>query len=317
MGLRLMWVCCMIGCGNVQANHPSVDAATPTDALFDADLKIDGPSSDTNRVCDPTGKFDAPLPVMEIAISGLSEFTPRLSADELTMYLGTATASGQLALYVAHRARPTDAFGMPIVLPADASTNQNTHDPSVSSDGLTLWLATGRVPNEGIHIYVSTRTSTLAAFGPAGLAAINSDNKAVFDTQPFETADAEELWFASTRQPSLGADDIWRATRTSGGFSVPIQEVQLSSSFRDTQPMLSADRLTVYLSSTRPAPGARGGSDIWMAHRSTVSDGFPLPTLVEELNTDANDSASWLSADGCRLYGSTDTAIFMATRLPL
>lgn len=94
---------------------------------------------------------------------------------------------------------------------------------------------------------------------------------------------------------------------------------ELSTNARDFLPTLSADKLTVYLSSNRP--GGKGGFDIWTSHRSTTSDGFPTPKPVPELNSSANEDVGWLSSDNCRIYFSSDVAgtfdIYVATRHPM
>jgi hypothetical protein len=99
----------------------------------------------------------------------------------------------------------------------------------------------------------------------------------------------------------------------------PSSETALNSRSEDMLPTPSADRLTIYFSSSRVAPGAQS-FDIWMSHRDRVDAPFSAPTLVDELNTSGNDYVSWLSADNCRIYGrgnSTGTnEIFMATRNP-
>ena len=56
---------------------------------------------------------------------------------------------------------------------------------------------------------------------------------------------------------------------------------------------------------------ARRGVDV-----RSVLGSIRAPTLLEELNTSGNDRATWLSPDGCRLYGSTDGNVWIATRLP-
>src|SRR5262249_45859446 len=184
-------------------------------------------------------------------------------------------------LYRAVRTSRAAPFGMPVLLTAE--NTGPTFDPDTSQDGLTLWFASLRVPNEGQHLYVATRPSTLAEFGPPGLVAmINAADVTVSDGQPFEVAGGTELWLTSTRQPGLGGSEIWRAVGTGAAFTSPVMEAALSSSADDWFPVLSADRLTIYFSSSRSTAGAKGGFDIWTSHRSSVSDGFPAPTPVAE-----------------------------------
>src|SRR5262249_29629090 len=151
---------------------------------------------------------------------------------------------------------------------------------------------------EGQHLYVATRSSTLAEFGPPGLVAMaNAADVMVSDGQPFETADGTELWFTSTRQPTLGLSDIWRAVRTGAAFAPPVMEAALGSAADDLFPVRSAARLTIYFASNRSPAGAKGGYDIWTSHRSSVNDGFPAPTPVAELDTADDEFTGWLSSD--------------------
>lgn len=250
-------------------------------------------------VCDPTAKFGAPMPIpgLEMVDAG----TAHLSANELTIYFSDTTD-----LWAAHRGALTEAFGTPTLITAQNSSASD-YDPAVSSDELKLWFASNRIINEGFHLYVATRASTLSEFGAPGLAAtINATDTTQSDGQPFVTADGSELWFTSTRVGGLGGSDIWRATWKGDRFATPEAVLELNSSSDDWFPTLSNDRLTVYFMSKRVIAGTKGGFDIWTSHRSSVNDGFPAPRLVDELNTAGNDRATWLSADNCRMYGTSN-----------
>lgn len=95
--------------------------------------------------------------------------------------------------------------------------------------------------------------------------------------------------------------------------------LELNTASRDWLPTLSADKLTIYLSSTRS--GGQGSFDIWAAHRTTINDGFSNPVPVAELNSSKTEFVGWLSPDNCRLYLSSDRAgtydIYVATRHPM
>jgi len=300
--MRLVSVCSLgwwLGCGSVSSKPP-----------------IDAPPGAT---CDPASAFSAPVPVMGLEATGLSPQVPRLASDELTIYFAGNLASQDAQLYTATRSSLTAAFGMPA--PLTAENSGTTLDPDVSQDGLTLWFASLRIASEGQRLYVATRSSTLAEFGSPGVVGVvNATDSMVSDGQPFEAADGTELWFTSTRQPTLGGSDIWRAVRTGGTFASPVMEAALSSPGDDWFPVLSADRLTIYFASNRSTPGAKGGFDIWTSRRSSVSDGFPAPTPVTELDTADDEYTGWLSSDSCRLYGRRDHAgtieLFVATRQP-
>jgi hypothetical protein len=57
---------------------------------------------------------------------------------------------------------------------------------------------------------------------------------------------------------------------------------------------------------------------IYVATRPTTATAFGAPTIVPNVNTDADDGPSWISPNGCRLYLSSDVAgtndIYVATR---
>jgi hypothetical protein len=81
---------------------------------------------------------------------------------------------------------------------------------------------------------------------------------------------------------------------------------ELNSSSDEWFPTLSNDKLTVYFGSTRIVAGTKGAFDIWTSHRTNVNDSFPPPRLVDELNTAGEDRATWISADNCRMYGTSN-----------
>jgi len=168
-------------------------------------------------------------------------------------------------------------------------------------------------------LYLSTRTSRVGEFGaPSEVANVNSATVTDTDAQPFVTADGQELWFVSNRTGGLGDYDIYRASWNGSSFANITAITALSTNVTDFFPTLSADKLTVYLSSNRP--GGKGSFDIWTSHRSTISDGFPTPRLVPELNSSGTEYIGWLSPDNCRIYFSSDVAgppsLYVATRHP-
>lgn len=97
--------------------------------------------------------------------------------------------------------------------------------------------------------------------------------------------------------------------------------LELNSNAEDQVPTLSADKLTIYLASNRPGGHGNDNSDIWSAHRSTTSDGFPAPTPVSELNSSGTEYPGWLSPDNCRFYFTSDRAgthdIYVTSRHPM
>ncbi len=299
------WVAILVGalpaCGSV-AN----DAARPG-----ADM-----------LCDPTSAFDAPVPLAGLSTAN-TEGVPRLTPDELEFYfyfyVNSTSGTVDPNILRTQRTSVSASFGAPVAVPR-VNTTFEEYDPSVSHDGLTLLFESNRVSKEGFHLYMSTRAAKAAEFGaPAELDHVNSPKVTDTDEEPFLTADQQELWFASNRAGGLGEFDIYRAEWNGTSFGNPAAMITLNAAASDYYPTLSADKLTIYLSSTRP--GGKGGYDIWTSHRSTTSAAFPAPTIVAELNSSAFEYVGWLSPDNCRIYFSSDRAgtfdIYVASRRPM
>jgi hypothetical protein len=128
------------------------------------------------------------------------------------------------------------------------------------------------------------------------------------------TPDGLELYFASNTPDGNGPYQVFYTVRRPGGaFGAP-QPVSLGGEAR--APVLSRDGLTLYFSSPRMS-GGQGKANIWVAVRSTISDGFGTPVPVSELNETASNvfnQPSWISVDGCRVYLS-QTVIGVGSRV--
>lgn len=295
------WLCGLslaLGCGSV---------ASARDAM---------PAPDAKPVCDPDGAFDPPV-LQQGFGTGAAEAAARLSPDELTMYFAAnyADTLGLFDLYSVSRGRVDEPFGKATNLTVLNSPATDA-DPSVSGDGLTLVFYSNRVENQGLRLYVATRSSPLAAFGaPAPLGGVAAPTMTNNDFTAFVSADGQELWFSSDR---AGNFDLWRAPRVGTSFANPEAVAALNTGEIEIIPVLSADRLTVYFSTNRA--NVTQGQDIWIAHRTSVTGEFSAPHPVEGVNTMGNDHPSWLSPDNCRLYLNTNLSgtddLYVATRQP-
>lgn len=76
------------------------------------------------------------------------------------------------------------------------------------------------------------------------------------------------------------------------------------SPISDANPDISADDLTLYFTSNRPAPGEFGGyMDIWMTTRASVDESWSEPVnLGPTINSPYYDGSSSISSDGLSLY---------------
>jgi Tol biopolymer transport system component len=236
--------------------------------------------------------------------SAQSEQHVWLTADELTAYVSSARggAIGSYDEWSATRSRATDAFNAPLNLPTVNSLGPDGR-PALTADQLQIYFeAMPTTSTTNYDIYVATRADTNGPFGtPKPVAELNDPTDQ--DIAPW-LVDDNTLYFASQRGGT--SYDLYRTSRSGRGapFETPTPIGELNTTSIETDPVVSADGLTIYFSSDRP--GGAGDLDIWMATRATTNDGFGAATDVSELNTSAPEWPSRLSPDGCRLYFAGD-----------
>lgn len=310
-----VWLVILAGCvgdAGVVADA-GTDAGAP-DAMLDAttDASSDAPAAP----CNISKPFDPGVLIAGASTGGPRGF-PTLSTDELTLFfnsdVGEAGVGG--SVFAAQRADRASPFGAPTPVPFTASHYDS--QPMLSADALELFFLSNRPGGAGgLDLFVSTRATTAAAFvnvAPLGL------NSALSDENPFLRADGAEFWFSSDRPPQMpGSSDIYRVTRSSGGFGTPAAATSLNSAAWDGKPVLSADGRTIFFGSQRSGGGAKGNTDIWTATRASVAVDFGAPSNVSELNSTFHEFPGWLSTDGCRLYltsfQSGKSEVYVATR---
>lgn len=255
--------------------------------------------------CDLAAPFGTPVLIAELSDSVQPDGTLRLLPDELTGYFWSRRSAGMSQIYVVSRPDLASPFTLELVTGVGGGANQV--DPSISDDGSVMVL---RQSGPGDDLYVATRV-TVDTF--TGTTAISSLNTASAEAQCFLPIGRDEIYFESTR---TGAGDIYMATRTGTTFSPPTALMSLATPYDEGDPVVTADGLTIYFRSDRPA--AFGGYNIYTATRTDLGDTFGPATLVPNVNTSADDGPSWISPDGCRLYISSDAAgtndVYVASR---
>lgn len=315
LALAVAVAACAGACLFPDVSKLSGDAGTVPDAQNPADSGdagiADGDAA--TPVCDPSKPFNSIAPVAELD-DGDDQYKATLSPDELEIWYGfTHTFDGGNTVHILHakRAQRTDPFGTPVL---EANIAPGDVDPSVTDDALGLYFSKfGSVGDW--DIFYASRATRSDSFG-IGAQLPNSIQSTGSDTAAFIAFDGS-LWFASSRS---GGNHIWTAAAADGGFAAPVMVNSLSSNAADNGVVLTRDGLWAYVSSNRTDLGSSGSYDIFVAHRSTISDGFGTPTNATELNGSGSERANWISWDNCRLYfessrsGSQD--LFLATKLP-
>ena len=150
-------------------------------------------------------------------------------------------------------------------------------------------------------------------FSPAEpLTSVNSPHR---EAAPFVTADGLRLFFVSDRPGGSGGLDVYVASRESldAPFGSAASFASVNTDGDEGALTLSADGLTVHLSSDRP--GGNGGPDIWTATRPAPSQPFdPTTFALNAVSGPGRDYDPFLSADGLRLYFVADGVVDAKSR---
>jgi hypothetical protein len=263
--------------------------------------------------CDVAKPFGAPTRIAGTD-GAVLQATPRVSADELTIYFTTRDAgSGHTRLAKISRASASAAFG-PMTLLDAQNSDADDNDPAPAFDHLSIWFQSTR--GGSVDLFVATRPTVNDPFGAPSL--VPNVNTGDTDAHAyFRQGGGGELWLVSNRN---GDDfDVFVARKQGASFDAPTVVAELSSSSDDFQPQISEDGLTALLASNRP--GGLGQSDLWFATRASTSMPFGAPTPLTELNSADTDQAGWLSADRCRIYfsstrGTDHDQLYFAERAP-
>jgi Tol biopolymer transport system component len=264
---------------------------------------IDAPPPDA---LPPTGPFGTAVPVAALN-TGSSEDDPALTGDQLEIVFNSDRAGGVGAgdIWTAKRASLAAAWGTATNVTA-LNTAGDDATPSLSRDGLQIfWTANGSVGSK--DVFMSTRASRLAAWGPAvELTAISTTGD---DAGPSLSADGLELYFASDLG---GNENLYVAKRAAitDAFTTASQVTELNTASPDQEPWVNGTKSLLVWTSSRVS----GNNDLWLARRSDPASMWGTAAPISELNTAAAEGDPWLSPDETTIYFARGTDIFTATR---
>jgi hypothetical protein len=143
----------------------------------------------------------------------------------------------------------------------------------LKNGGPVLYFSSGIPSGPGVSgdIYQSKRQGDGNFGPPQPVARLNST---AVDIQPNVRHDGREIVFASNRDGTLGAQDLWVATRAgvNDPWSTPVNlgGAVNTSGFSETRPSLSWDGATLYFG--RALPTDPGTSDIFVSTREKIGD---------------------------------------------
>jgi len=253
-----------------------------------------------------------------------------ISANGLEFYFSSDRSSGYggFDLWVMKRPTIDDDWSDPVNLGSPVNSQYSYWEPSISSDGLSLYFSDGHLPQFGNHLSLYFSDGHLPQFGnqlPGGLGgqgdiwmitretihdawgapvnigpAVNSQHA----VHPSISADGLSLYFQSHRPGRLGSHcDTMVATRESisDSFGNPVFLKNVNSNDGEWMPDISADGRTLFFSRS-------GATVLWVAMRATMYDDFGLPLrLPPQINLSSYlNNSPCLSADGSTLYFTSD-----------
>ncbi len=197
------------------------------------------------------------------------------------------------------------------------SSKHNEMLPYLSLDGQTFYYlrelpaSTERTfyareleQKQWLLYYSKRQGDTLFSRGAAMPAPFNSGDPEGSVTL---TADGSELYYSIIRNSGGYANsDIYRVNRVDGVWQTPEAlgpQVNGDRSW-ESQPSVSPDGRTLVFASNRK--GGLGGIDLWRCHRLPNGDWSRAENLGSAVNTDGNEKAPFLAADGRTLYFLSD-----------
>ena len=245
-------------------------------------------SGGATPACD--GAFGGEVEVSELNDRmGYGDEIARLTQDEQTVYF-SSFRTGDWNLFSAERGRAGVFTNIRELTELDSAETDGA--PTVTQGDTALYFHSDRTPPS--KIYLATRGDVADDYSLVGPAL---DGGGSVQFHPYILPDGSAIYWSAGEGPQDGFD-IYRADASGGGFLEPSKLV-VNSAWADILPVLTPDDRTLFFASNRP--GGEGGLDMYVSVRS-ASDPFGAPTPVSELNTKDNDTPSWVSADGCRLY---------------
>ncbi len=196
----------------------------------------------------------------------------------------------------------TGPFGAAQLVPNVNSVAQDWGG-HLTEDRLELYFGSTRLGAP--DLFVARRPTPTAPFdAPIRLDTLSTTSR---DDNPFVSADGLTLWFDSNNDVMITT----RATTSDAwGTAMPVPE--LNSADDDVAVALTADGLSIYVTSGRP--GGAGGYDLWTARRSATDQPFPALVPTVPPNTSAFECCAYVAPGGTELWYTAGAGIRVIQR---
>ena len=195
---------------------PSLDASGQL--IFTARDKRWGGDEQIMRVRDSAGVWGMPQPIAERINSSKNEGTAAISADGKTLVFTGCNRKNNIGgcdLYVSYK--ENGEWPEPTLLPKTVNTPYWESQPSLSSNGQTLYFVSTQPGMGGQDIWVSQKVNGRWTTADP----LNEINTMKDDASPFIYPDDKTLFFATNGRPGLGRFDLFKSVKTNSGWLTP------------------------------------------------------------------------------------------------
>lgn len=272
----------------------------PNPLQADAGASTDAGGALSTSPCRSDEKFAGVMNLKSIN-TGQDDAYARLTADEKTMYFSQLAAGSGWTIEVATRVGPNMPFVRERRLPLEAGSSAAT--PARDGRLFYAYDDTSSNPDGDPQVFYATQP-----YGPATSHIVSDLNSPLQDTAPYIAPDGSSLYLA--RRPhgqGKPPGNLFVAyLSATDRFTTPVEVAELNTEADESVPVISADGLNLYFASDRP--GGIGKGDVYVASRPDLTSKFGPAVPVAEVNSEADESPSWISPDNCTLYLTSDRA---------
>jgi outer membrane protein OmpA-like peptidoglycan-associated protein/Tol biopolymer transport system component len=249
---------------------PSLSADGQT-MVFTVKLPIDTNNSETfgNRQEDffysdfEDGRWTQAKPVGPPLNTPGNEGAQSISSDgKLMIFTGCNRRDGYGNCDLYFSKKEGDRWTVPQNMGKPINTSSKETQPSLSSDGKTIYFASNRPGTKGgLDIWKTTLSDDGYWGEPVNLG--DSINTPYDDQSPFIHPDNQTLYFSSKGWPGMGGYDLYVSRRTGDNTWTKAKNIgyPINTNFNEVGMVVNARGTTAYYSSNRL--GGQGGDDIY------------------------------------------------------